>query len=54
MKDKFFNGNSLSDKAFNGNTHLKQDNFCLDYAESLAEGDLRPILIENYEKEDEE
>ncbi len=25
--------------------------FCLEYAESLAEGDIRPIVIENYVEE---
>lgn len=29
------------------------DDFGLDYAESLAEGDLRPFILEDYEKEKE-
>lgn len=29
------------------------ENFCLEYAESLAEGDLRPIVIKDYVEEKE-
>lgn len=33
---------------------LRYDNFGLDYAESLTEGDLRPYVIKDYKNENEE
>lgn len=33
---------------------LDGDQFCVGYYESLADGDLRPIIFENFNEEDEE
>lgn len=32
----------------------KADNFCLEYGESLAEGDLRPVILEDFEGDEDE
>lgn len=51
----FEQGNAWKPKQYKNieqNTHPSEDeNFCLEYAESLVEGDIRPYVLKDYKKE---
>lgn len=53
MKNNLSPGPDEAGKPFGGGFFgydPKGDDFCLDYAESLAEGDLRPIILEDFKE----